>query len=229
MRRSQSVMVSAGSDECRVHAHAHGNSRRTSGMARIGPQDVSPADAPADCRAKQSGRIYRVDHARKRGRACKGLHTGGNRDCGANECHTAEPPRRCRATRKRDFPPFRRFGRQVHRGLLPDDPAATARLRAQLSAWRDNDAKLESLEERSFLVKAVSASSHDLATLGAIGLAALDFIGKGQRAPDDWKAQQLAALQQIEKPKGQLLLMPAPAVQKLVEAATAGGACSSPN
>jgi len=69
----------------------------------------------------------------------------------------------------------------------------------------------------------------DLTTLGAIGLAALDFITKGQRAPDDWKTQQLASLQQIEKPKGQLLLMPASSVQKLVEAASIGGACSSQN
>jgi hypothetical protein len=57
----------------------------------------------------------------------------------------------------------------------------------------------------------------------------LDLIVRGQRAPDDWKAQQLVLLQQIEKPKGQLLLIPAPSVQKLVEAASTGGACSSSN
>jgi hexosaminidase len=125
----------------------------------------------------------------------------------------------------------RHFGELVDKFIAASchDTAATARLRAELSAWRDNDAKLQPLEERSFLVKAVSATSQDLTTLGAIGLAALDFIAKGQRAPDDWKAQQLAALQQIEKPKGQLLLMPASSVQKLVESVSTGGACSSPN
>jgi hexosaminidase len=125
----------------------------------------------------------------------------------------------------------RHFGELVDKFITATchDPAATARLRAELAAWRDNDAKLQPLEERSFLVKAVSATSQDLTTLGAIGLAALDFIAKGQRAPDDWKAQQLAALQQIEKPKSQLLLMPASSVQKLVEAASTGGACSSSN
>jgi len=125
----------------------------------------------------------------------------------------------------------RHFGELVDKflGASCHDPGATARLRAEFVVWRDNDAKLQPLEERSFLVKAVSATSQDLATLGAIGLAALDFIAKGQRAPDDWKTQQLAALQQIVKPKGQLLLMPASSVQKLVEAASTGGACSSPN
>lgn len=109
------------------------------------------------------------------------------------------------------------------------DPAAEARLRAQLTSWRDNDTKFQVLAQRSFLVKEVSASSQDLSTLAAVGLASLDFITKGQRPPDDWKEQQLAVFQEIEKPKGQLLLMPTPAVQKLVEAAAAGGACSSPN
>lgn len=114
-------------------------------------------------------------------------------------------------------------------GAACHDSAADVRLRAQLAAWRDNDAKLQSLAQRSFLVQEVSASSQDLATVGAIGLAALDFIAKRQPAPDDWKAQQLALLQQIQKPKGQLLLLSATAVQKLVDAAAAGGSCSSTN
>jgi hexosaminidase len=103
------------------------------------------------------------------------------------------------------------------------------RIRKQLANWKDNDAELQPLADRSSLVKEVAASSQDLASLGSIGLAALDFISKGQRAPDDWKAQQLAALEQIAKPKAQLLLMPGPAVQKLVEAASAGGACAASN
>ena len=107
------------------------------------------------------------------------------------------------------------------------DAAAEAGLRAQLTIWRDNDAVLQSLAQRSFLVKEVAATSQDLSALAAAGLAALDAIAKGQPAPDSWKAQQLAILEQVKKPKAQLLLIPAPAVQKLIEAATAGGACST--
>lgn len=125
----------------------------------------------------------------------------------------------------------RHFGELVDKFIAASchDSVATARLRGELTVWRDSDANLQPLARRSFLVKEVSASSQDLSTLGSVGLAALDFLAKGQHAPDDWKAQQLAVLQQIQKPKGQLLLMPVPAVQKLVEAAAAGGACSSPN
>ena len=124
----------------------------------------------------------------------------------------------------------RRFGELVDQYLASacHDPAAEARLRAQLTAWRDNDAILQPLAQRSFLVKEVTANSQDLSALGTAGLAALDAITKGQPAPDSWKAQQLAIIEQVKKPKAQLLLAPAPAAQKLIESAVAGGACSAP-
>jgi hexosaminidase len=101
-----------------------------------------------------------------------------------------------------------------------------ARLRAQFSLWRDNDAKLQPLAQRSFLVKEVAQNSQDLSVLGVSGLAALDFIAKGGGAPEDWKAQQLGVMEQLKKPKAQLLLLPAPATQRLIEAASAGQTCS---
>ncbi len=123
----------------------------------------------------------------------------------------------------------RRFGELVDQFVASacHDPATEARLRAQLTAWRDNDAILQPLAERSFLVKEVAPNSRDLSALGVMGLAALDAIAKAQPAPDSWKAQQLAVIEQVEKPKAQLLLIPAPAVQKLIEAAAASGACSA--
>jgi len=123
----------------------------------------------------------------------------------------------------------RHFGELIDQFVASScqDPAMQSRLHEQLAAWRDNDAILQPLAQRSFLVKEVAANSQDLSALGAAGLAALDAIGKGQPPPDSWKAQQLATIEQAKKPKAQLLLIPAPAVQKLIEAATAGGACSS--
>ena len=123
----------------------------------------------------------------------------------------------------------RRFNDMVDQYLAATchDPAAEAGLRAQLTTWRDNDAILQPLAQRSFLVKEVAATSQDLSALGAAGLAALEAIAKGQPAPDAWKARHLAILEQVKKPKTQLLLIPAPAVQKLIEAATAGGTCSA--
>ena len=123
----------------------------------------------------------------------------------------------------------RRFGELVDAFVSSScrDADAAARLRAQLSAWRDNDARLHPLMQRSFLVKEIAATSQDLSSVATVGLAALDFAAKGGVAPEDWKAQQLVVIGQAEKPKSQLLVMPAPAVQRLVEAVAAGGSCAA--
>jgi hexosaminidase len=122
----------------------------------------------------------------------------------------------------------RRFGELVDKFIstscLDDDTAQ--RLRAQFTVWRDNDARLRSLAQRSFLVQEAAGKSQDLSALGAMGLAALDVIARRQPAPDSWKAQQLSALEQLKKPQAQLLLVPVAAVQKLVEAASSGGTCT---
>jgi hexosaminidase len=155
------------------------------------------------------------------------------KDYTREETATAEPTSATPLNRVVDAVPLesapaRHFGELVDSFITAScrPPVGQALLRAQFIVWRDNDAILQPLAQESFLVREVSPTSRDLSTLGTVGLAALDFIAKGQPPPGDWKAQQISALQQAQKPKGQLLLMPLPAVQKLVEA-TAGGACSS--
>jgi len=122
----------------------------------------------------------------------------------------------------------RRFAELVDKFVAATchDSQIEAHLRAELMTWRDNDAKLQPLIQRSFLAKELAQTSLDLSTLGTTGLAALDSIAKGQAAPDDWKAQQAAVIQQVQKPKAQLMLMPGAAVQKLIDAAAAGGTCA---
>jgi hexosaminidase len=123
----------------------------------------------------------------------------------------------------------RHFGELVDKYLAAschDDGAAT-RLRSVFTLWRGNDAKLQPLAQRSFLLKEAAGSSRNLSALGAAGLNALDALAKGVPANADWKAQQLGVMQSAEKPEGQLLLVPAPAVRKLIEAVASGGACAA--
>ena len=124
----------------------------------------------------------------------------------------------------------RRFAETIDKFVASSchDAEIEERLRARLTAWRDNDAKLQPLTQRSFLVKEATDASTALSSLGATGVAALDYIAKGSPAPDSWKTQQVAAIAEIQKPKGQLLVIPSAAVQKLVEAAATGGACAKP-
>jgi len=115
----------------------------------------------------------------------------------------------------------RNFSAQVDSLLSSPTPTTIADLRASLTTWRDNDAKLQPLLQSSFLLKEDTALSTTLAQLGTAGLQALDYLEHNQPAPGDWKQSQLATLEDAKKPKSQLLLMVALAVQRLVEGRTA--------
>jgi hexosaminidase len=111
----------------------------------------------------------------------------------------------------------RAFNAQVDSLLSSSTPATIADLRATLTAWRDNDAELQPLLQNSFLLKQDTILSTTLAQIGATGLQALEYLEHNQPAPADWKQSQLAILEDAKKPKSQLLIMVAPAVQRLVE------------
>jgi hexosaminidase len=100
------------------------------------------------------------------------------------------------------------------------DAAAESHIRRKLTEWRDNDSALQPLLQNSFLLQEVAPVSQNLASLGAAGLQALDYIDAHRTAPPDWKLQQVAMIQQAAKPTGDLVLAVAAAVQKLVEASS---------
>ena len=98
------------------------------------------------------------------------------------------------------------------------DQAVEAQLRTWLVTWRDNDAKLRPLLDQSALLKEDVPLSQSLSALGTAGLQALDYLNKGQTAPDAWKTQQLSLIEQSKKPMADVLLMVVAPVQQLVEA-----------
>jgi hexosaminidase len=123
----------------------------------------------------------------------------------------------------------RRFDEQVSAfvGGSCHDANVAALLRAQLTKWRDNDAAVQSLALKSSFVKEIAANSQDLGAVATIGLSALDAIAKGSPLPGDAVAQATAAISAASKGKAQLLLVPAPTIQKLVDAAGASGSCAA--
>ena len=102
------------------------------------------------------------------------------------------------------------------------DNAAEAQIRTTLTAWRDNDAKLEPLLQQSFLLSEIAPISKDLTVLGAAGLQALDYLDHSQSSPEAWRKQQLAAIQSAQAQRADLLIMVAAPVQQLVEASGTG-------
>jgi hexosaminidase len=100
------------------------------------------------------------------------------------------------------------------------DQGTEAQIRSQLTTWRDNDARLHPLLEQTFLLQEDLPLSQSLSAVGLAGLQALDYLDKGQTAPDSWKTQQLAVIVQAKTRQADLLLMVVAPVQQLVEAST---------
>jgi hexosaminidase len=96
--------------------------------------------------------------------------------------------------------------------------AAEVEIRSYLTTWRNNDAHLHPLLEQSFFLQEDVPLSQNLSALGAVGLQALDYLDKGQTAPDSWKTQQMAVIDQAKTRQADMLLMVVAPVQQLVEA-----------
>lgn len=123
--------------------------------------------------------------------------------------------------------PVRHFANLVNALLAGRrDSGTKEEIRTMLIRWRDNQISLQSLEAQSFLLKEVVPVSQNLSALAAAGLQAMDYLDRGERASDAWKAEQLARIEQVKKPEAQLLLMVVPSVQRLIEAA--GGSTQRP-
>ncbi len=98
------------------------------------------------------------------------------------------------------------------------DQATEAQIRSYLTIWRDNDARLHPVLAQSALLQEDVPLSQSLSALGTTGLQALDYLDKGQAAPDSWKSQQNAVLDQAKTRQADLLLTVVAPVQLLVEA-----------
>jgi len=108
-----------------------------------------------------------------------------------------------------------------------NNPELMGRVRSALVVWRDNDAQLQTVIARSFLLNEAAPISRNLTAVANVGLDALDHFRTGEPANAGWKVQQVAIIAEAEKPtSSQSLLMIAPPVQTLVEGASKGGRCT---
>ncbi|HKD73197.1 MAG TPA: family 20 glycosylhydrolase [Candidatus Acidoferrum sp.] len=125
----------------------------------------------------------------------------------------------------------RRFSVGVDQFLASSckDALKAAELRAQLTLWAGNDARLQSLAERSFLVQEARPASSALSQAAELALNALDRLTQGLPLTEDLKKQQIEALRALELQahKSQLTLPARAAFQRLIEAAASGSACAN--
>jgi hypothetical protein len=89
------------------------------------------------------------------------------------------------------------------------------------SGWRDLTPQLEAAAASPLAAEALPAGQ-TLGELGAAGLEAVEYLGRGARPPEGWLARVTPVLDRADGPLGLLRLPFAPALRRLVVAAGAG-------
>ena len=107
---------------------------------------------------------------------------------------------------------------------LAADPGANQdAIRKLLTTWRDNKSQLAPLMQSSELLQEDIPLADDVSALAAAGLQALDYITSGKAAPQAWITEQESLIERARKPRAELLIMIAPAIQTLVDDAAKSG------
>jgi hexosaminidase len=93
-----------------------------------------------------------------------------------------------------------------------------ADLRATFTLWAENDARFEAIVGDNALLAELKGLSRDLSTLGGIGLKLLEYLEKGQKAPQAFAAAQDAELTRMQKPVAEVTLAAVRPVKLLLDA-----------
>lgn len=94
-------------------------------------------------------------------------------------------------------------------------------IRAWLELWRDNDAKLQPILQRSSITAELIPLSHQLSQVAEIGLSALDVLQHHRSLSTTEFEADMQTIQAAEKPQAVLRNMIAPSVELFVKAAHA--------
>ena len=126
-------------------------------------------------------RHLRPQSAGRRARAGQGLHARGNCARARHQRLAAESRGGCGASGKRDRAAVCRCRERAGRGNIQAGDGSPGQRCS--TSWRDNQVELQPQFEKSLLLKEVAPVSQNLSALGAAGLAALDYLDRGEAAP----------------------------------------------
>jgi hexosaminidase len=95
--------------------------------------------------------------------------------------------------------------------------AEIAELRVRFAQWASNDAKFQAMAGENPLLVELKPLSKDLSALGSLGLQLLDYVEKGQKAPDAFVAAQSAELTRMQRPNAEVSLAAVRPVKLLLD------------
>jgi hexosaminidase len=101
----------------------------------------------------------------------------------------------------------------------PDHRARAAEIREWLRLWRENHDRLMPTLRAAPMLEEAEPLSVNLRDLAEVGLEALSSLRSGRRVSEDARERQIEVVDRASEPQAELLIMVAPAVGRLVEAA----------
>ena len=111
---------------------------------------------------------------------------------------------------------FNEIAKRIAQGKAT--PQDWQQARQWLVLWRDNDAKLQPLLERSDITQELVPLSHNLSQVAEIGLQALDDLHDNRLVSTDARQRNIDFLKSSEKPQAVVVLMVVPSVELLEQA-----------
>ena len=96
------------------------------------------------------------------------------------------------------------------------DMAAHDTLQSWFTEWRELAPRVHTIADSSPLAHAAVPAADALATVGAIGLEALEARKSGVALPKSWTDSALVTLKAADQPQGVLHLVVVPAVRRLL-------------
>lgn len=106
--------------------------------------------------------------------------------------------------------------------LVEHWPANQAKIREQLSQWKQVGAEVAQLVHGSALLQEDVPVAASVSAVAEAGLQALDYLEHAKPAPKAWVAEQTALLDRAGKPQAEMWIVIVPSVRKLLQAAGAG-------
>jgi hexosaminidase len=100
----------------------------------------------------------------------------------------------------------------------PDYARSKEACQAWFKQWRDNHTRLKPVLRSSHLLREIIPLSETVMSLAEAGLTALDYIERGEAAPQNWLDQVSVLFHQPIRPEHELLIAIIPAIRKLIAA-----------
>jgi hexosaminidase len=115
----------------------------------------------------------------------------------------------------------REFSNLVDRRLSHSSQGpASEKIRESLRLWMANNAPLQPILDRSYLLKEVQPLAALVAELCKCGLEALNYLDSRQIPPQSWQEEAAALLTHAEEPHAEIYIAILPPIKKLVEQTT---------